>query len=369
MKILLLDQFSEPGGGQRMLIETLTAIRQRGWSAVVALPGDGEIVQRAADLGFPVERIDCGPFSSGTKSLADVAHFITGLLRLSRQIRSLALSADLVYINGPRLLPAAALANVRVPVLFHSHTALHGWPVRCLAGISLRRMRAQVIAVSRMVADCWRPFAGGARVSVIHNGVAGPGCVLLGPYAPPPRIGCIGRITREKGQREFLAAAAAIHRALPESRFFIYGAPLFSDRAAVRYEQDIRAEAAGLPVEFAGWVNDVYAALANLDILLVPSVWAEPAALVILEAFAAGVPVIGFRVGGIPEFVEDGLNGFLTSSAEEMARIAIDLIGNPARMAAISQAGRDTWRDHFTIERYRADALAAMERITAARCS
>ena len=47
MKILLLDQFSELGGGQRMFLETLTAIREQGWSGVVGLPGDGEIVQRS----------------------------------------------------------------------------------------------------------------------------------------------------------------------------------------------------------------------------------------------------------------------------------------------------------------------------------
>jgi glycosyltransferase involved in cell wall biosynthesis len=366
MKVLLLDQFSELGGGQRMLLETLTALRERDWSGLLGLPGDGEIVRRATALGFPVERIDCGPFASGAKSFADLLRFLPGLPLLAGQIRSLAGRAnpDLVYVNGPRLLPAVALAGLRPPVLFHSHTALSG-PVRQLVGLSLRRMNAHVAAVCRMVADCWRPFVSDARVSVIHNGVAGPHRISPRSTATlgPPRIGCIGRIIREKGQREFLAAAALIHRALPDARFIVYGAPLFSDPAALRYEQEVRAEAAGLPVEFAGWTHDVYAALEELDVLLVPSVWPEPNALVILEAFAAGVPVIAFRVGGIPEFLEDGRTGLLCEDPAEMARLTVDLLRDRQRLTAIADEGREEWHTRFTAQRYRTQIAETMEKL------
>ena len=366
MRLLLLDQFSDPGGAQQGLLELLPAIRERGWKALVALPGDGDLFPRIRALGFDVARVECGPYTSGRKSLMDAARFVTGTPKLARQIRRLAerIDADLVYINGPRLLPGAAMTGLRAPALFHSHSYLFPGVMRKLAGISLRRLDAWVVGTCRFVADPWRPYVRPERVSVIYNGVVGP--ALVGQAVPPARgshIGCIGRIAPEKGQREFLEAASLIHRALPECRFSIYGAPLFSDADATRYDADVRAAAAGLPVEFQGWVTDVYTALAHLDLVLVPSASHEATTRVILEAFAAGVPVIAFPSGGIPEVVEDGRTGWLAGSAQEMARLAIELLtGDPARLAAVAQAAREGWARNFTLERWRRQVLEAMER-------
>jgi glycosyltransferase involved in cell wall biosynthesis len=369
MRVLLLDQFSEPGGAQRMLLDLLAAMRGRGWCAEVALPGDGPLFDSVRSLGFQALRIDCGPYRSRRKSVADLGRFVTEIPRLAAQIRTLAarLEPDLVYINGPRLLPAAALARLGKPVLFHAHTEVAQRPARMLGGISLLRLHAHVTAVCQTVAEAWRPFVGEKNVSVIYNGVAGPESVCPRPHNAAPRIGCIGRIAPEKGQREFLAAAARIHRALPDTRFLICGAPLFSDSVSREYERKVREAGAGMPVEFAGWVTDVYAAMANLDLLLVPSVWAEPNPRVVLEAFAAGLPVIAFRAGGLPEIVEGGRTGFLCDGVEEMARLAIDLLqSDRARVQCISTAARESWRSRFTLERWQQEILAEIERVAAA---
>jgi len=67
--------------------------------------------------------------------------------------------------------------------------------------------------------------------------------------------------------------------------------------------------------------SQVIATLATYDLLVVPSQWLETGPLVVLEAFAAGVPVLGSRLGGIAELVEDGVNGLLVNptSVEEWA--------------------------------------------------
>ena len=110
MKVLLLDQFSELGGAQRMLLDLLPALHARGWQPYLGLPGAGPLGRRARDLGFEVSPIDCGPYASGEKSAADFWRFATGIRNLAKQIRALTaqIQPDLVYINGPRLLPAAA---------------------------------------------------------------------------------------------------------------------------------------------------------------------------------------------------------------------------------------------------------------------
>jgi glycosyltransferase involved in cell wall biosynthesis len=300
-----------------------------------------------------------------------VGRFLAGTPRLAREIGRLVeqVQADLVYVNGPRLVPAAALARVRVPILFHAHSYVAPGPLRRIIGSGLRKAKARVIASCEFVAAAWRAYLPRDHVTVIYNGVAGP--AELHPAASFNRaltVGCIGRIAPEKGQLEFVRAAAISHAAVPYSRFLIYGAALFDDPDALRYEAELRAAATGLPVEFHGWSHSVYAALANLDLLLVPSAGHEATTRVILEAFAAGVPVIAFRSGGIPEVMDAGFDGCLVDNAEEMAREAIGLLtGPPERRISLSQAARLTWERRFTKERYHEQLLEMMQRTLKSR--
>jgi len=163
MKLLFLDQFSDLGGAQKCLLDLLPAVSH----AVVAMPGSGPMFERVRALGFETALIDCGPYASGAKTAGDMARFIFEAPRLARQIRRLARRADLVYINGPRLLPAAALSGIRQPVVFHSHSYLPLGPARKLSGLALRRLRARVIASCRYVAQPWKPYV--RDISVVYN--------------------------------------------------------------------------------------------------------------------------------------------------------------------------------------------------------
>jgi glycosyltransferase involved in cell wall biosynthesis len=348
----VLDQFSEAGGAQCVLMELLETFRSRGWKALVALPGDGSLLAGVRALGYPTDTLPCGPFASGAKSPLDVARFAGQLPLLARRIGSCARSfaPDVVYINGPRLLPAAALAGLQAPVVFHSHSLLPPGPVRVLCGVALRSLKASVMAVCRSVAAQWKPFLPEGSVDVVYNGVDGPSDATR-RNTGPPGIGCIGRIAPEKGQLAFVEAARFILRSVPDSRFHIVGAPLFQDKGAMRYEAQVRAAAAGLPIEFHGWTSDVYSVLADLDLVLVPSACHEATTRVVLEAWAAGVPVVAFRSGGIPEILHHGHNGFLAESAEEMAAFAVHLLtAGRDQLTRVGKAGRETWRHGFTRE-------------------
>jgi glycosyltransferase involved in cell wall biosynthesis len=364
VKVLLLDQFSELGGAQHMLLDLLDAIRGRGWPAAVGIPSGGELCDRTRALGFEVFPIPCGPYASGRKSGTDLWRFATELRRLAGRIQELIaeFEPDLVYINGPRLLPATALARLQRPVLFHAHIGVSQRAARLLAGLALRRINANIVAVCGDVARTWQPFTE-RQIQVIYNGVAGPDYKLSRNGTEPVCVGCIGRIAPEKGQREFLAAAAKIYETLPETRFVIAGAALFSDRAAQSYECAVREAAAGLPVEFTGWTDNVYGVLKRLDLLLVPSMWDEANPRVVLEAFAAGVPVIAFRRGGVPEIIQDGGTGFLCDDAGGMAARAIELLGGERpRLRAVAQAAREQWQRQFTREHWQQQMVAELER-------
>jgi glycosyltransferase involved in cell wall biosynthesis len=272
-------------------------------------------------------------------------------------------AADLIYVNGPRLLPAVAYAVEKGrPVLFHSHSLLNGIGLR-LAGRALGNVRAAMVASCRFVATPLLRYSGDRGIRVVYNGVRR---IALPSRPPAPggfRIGVIGRISPEKGQADFLRAARILHKAAPECRFLICGAPLFSDPAAVRYCAALETLAEDLPVEFAGWTEDVESVLAALDLLVVPSAAVDATPRVILEAFAAGVPVLAFVSGGIPELVEHGVTGFLVEerSPKALALAMLDAMEAPSRVRAAAERARLKARTEFSLERYRAQMVQAVE--------
>ena len=369
MNILCLDQFGELGGAQRCLLDLLPAMAGQGWSVHLAAPGNGQLAERAAGCGATFDALRCGPYSAGHKTLADMAHFVAEAPRLAGEIRALVrrYGADLIYVNGPRLLPAAALGIARggksLPVLFHSHSLLDGI-ARRIAGRSLARLRASMVAACRFVAAPLLPYSGDRGIRVVYNGVRrmAPADRTLAA-GPEIRIGVIGRISPEKGQAEFLQAARLLYAAAPQCRFVICGAPLFSNPEALRYCAALEALAEDLPVEFAGWTEDVEGTLATLDLLVVPSTAVDATPRVILEAFAAGVAVVAFRAGGIPEIVEHGVTGFLVEqrSPQALASAIRDLLREPDRLRAAAANARVKARGEFSLERYQAEMVAAIE--------
>jgi glycosyltransferase involved in cell wall biosynthesis len=160
----------------------------------------------------------------------------------------------------------------------------------------------------------------------------------------------LGRIAPEKGQLDFVRAARLIRQQAANCRFEIFGAPLFSGD---EYERAVRVECGDLPVTFHGWQN-ASAALAEMDVLAVPSGPGEGACRVIVEAFSAGVAVVAYRSGGIPEFIKHGRTGILTEdrSPESLARWILELVRQPDLRGRLSAAGRTEWAAHFTLEAY-----------------
>jgi glycosyltransferase involved in cell wall biosynthesis len=360
MNILFLDQYSDLGGAQRCLIDLLPAVRERGWQAHVAAPGNGELCDRAEEVGAAFHPIHCGPYQSDGKSTEDLFHFARELPLLAREIAELAgkFHAGIVYVNGPRLLPAACLAlRNSLPLIFHCHSFLRQHYAASLAGLSLAGSSATMIASCSFVVEPLRLYAG--RFHVVYNGVASGSELPTRALSAVRRIGVLGRIGPEKGQLEFVQAARLLGG---NHQFVVCGAPLFSYPAAIGYYERVRECASGLPVEFLGWREDVAAVLAGLDLLVVPSAAGEATTRVILEAYAAGVPVVASSSGGIPEIVSDGETGYLVPPGDP-ARLAArirDILTDPAALLRVAENGHRAWRERFTLERYQSRILSIL---------
>ncbi len=101
-------------------------------------------------------------------------------------------------------------------------------------------------------------------------------------------------------------------------------------------------------IHFLGKQDNVNELLPTADLMLMPSEM-ESFGLAALEAMACRVPAIATRVGGVPELIDDGINGILCDigDVDAMAMAAIDLLSDPNRLEAMSAAARRTAQDHF----------------------
>jgi glycosyltransferase involved in cell wall biosynthesis len=125
----------------------------------------------------------------------------------------------------------------------------------------------------------------------------------------------------------------------------------------------VRAEAEGLPIEFTGWRDDIRGVLSTLDLVVVPSSAVEATTRVILEAFSAGIPVVAFRAGGIPEVIEDGVTGVLSApTAGDLASKLLELFSSSGLLDCISARARAAFTARFSLDRYRSEVLDAVGR-------
>jgi glycosyltransferase involved in cell wall biosynthesis len=174
-----------------------------------------------------------------------------------------------------------------------------------------------------------------------------------------PLVGFAGRIVPEKGWTDFIEAMALV----PEARGVLIGDGTDAEKAATRIKE------LGLQgrVTLAGFTKDIPNALSALDIHVLPSVYEEPCATVVLQAMALGRPVIGTTLGGTPEMIEDGKTGLLVSpnAPQEMANAIRTLLADPTKCKEIGNAGRKRVETVFGME----TMVETMERRYATRIS
>jgi glycosyltransferase involved in cell wall biosynthesis len=362
MRILILDQFSEPGGAQLCLRDLSPEIARRGWQAMFVGPGDGGIRGVLAESGMRNERLPWHSYTNGRKTVGDVIRYGLDIPRAMRIARRLAREnrAELVYINGPRVLPLGMVFGC--PVVFHAHSRIHKRYARLVAATCLRIKRVEVIAASRFAARSLNGMTRAQNIRVTYSGVPDMGFTARPGKRGAARVGIIGRIAPEKGQLDFVRAARLLTQTRGKIEFVVYGAAMFSKPG---YEQMVHTEAAGLPIRFSGWARDVASALHDIDILAVPSSEVEAAGRVVMEALSAGTPVVAYPSGGIPELLCDGLSGLLTETPtpESLARSIERLLDNPDLAWRIAQGGRKEWETRFQVERFQREICDFLESV------
>ncbi|MDP3778921.1 MAG: glycosyltransferase family 4 protein [bacterium] len=227
------------------------------------------------------------------------------------------------------------LDDFTVPVVltFHNSTDVPAHQAYYKSAISLRRHTAIFISENQRSRVPFFP-----KSMVIYNGI--PVEEFSVADTKENFLLFLGRINPVKGVLEAISVAKKTNIPLIIAAQIDAGSPGF-------FEQEVKPLIDGTFVRYVGEVGfrDKVEYLKNARVLLFPIRWEEPFGLVMIEALACGTPVVAFRRGSVPEIIQDGINGYIVNTLEEMVR-AVPLCDNISpRTCRKSVEGR------FSVER------------------
>jgi glycosyltransferase involved in cell wall biosynthesis len=354
MNVVHLTASTFFGGPERQMLGLARALRGACQTAFLSFAEGGGCLaffEEAARQGFRTIALQ-----------HDTPHLWRALRELTDLLPRMQTTVLCCHGYKANLLGRIAARRVGVPVLAVSR----GW-----TGESLRvrlyehfdrwnlRWMDRVVCVSESQAGKVRQAGTpGERIAVIRNAVRPErferphptrrlALERLFPHPPRRIIGAAGRLSPEKGFGILVEAAARALGVDPTLGFLHCGDGPLRDEIAAR----IRALGIADRFVLAGMRRDLDLHMPCFDLLVLPS-FTEGMPNVVLEAFAAGVPVVASAVGGTPEVVEDGVSGLLTEPGDPdlLAQRIGEALACEERRQAMGRRGRQRILEEFTFE-------------------
>jgi glycosyltransferase involved in cell wall biosynthesis len=361
-RLLVLITLTERGGAQTYVAALLPALA-REFDVTLAAHGSGWLADQAAAAG--VRFITLQDVRRPLDPRAD----LRGLLELVRLMRRL--RPDVLHANSSKagVLGRLAGALTRVPVRVFT---VHGWAFKAHSGIAatvyLWADRAMRPLTTRTICVAHSELAAGVRARtcradatvVIPNGVRLDGPRRRHPATPdgPATVLAVGRL---RAPKDFLTLVRASAR-LPagSARVLVVGDGPDRDEL----EREIGRLGLEGTIALLGERADVGELLAAADVFVLPS-RSEGMPMSVLEAMAAGLPVVASDVGGVAELVADGATGLLVPAGEPaaLARALARLLDDRALRERMGAAGRARARDRFDLPELRAAHLELYARV------
>ena len=273
------------------------------------------------------------------------------IVHLNTSLNTRAYWRDLAYLLVARALGARVVYQVHggdLPECFFASAAAQRF-LRWTLGLP-----ELVVVLAQCELAAYREFVPQQDVVALPNGID---CRPFGGVptvesrkSEPLRLAYIGRIAREKGLYETLQGLRLAHELGVDARLVIAGAG--SEEARLR--RYAVALGVGQRICFVGPVfgPDKVKLLAGADLMLLPS-YSEGLPYALLEAMAAGVPVIATPVGAIPDVVSHGIHGFVVPprDGKAIAEALVTLAGDRERLSWMSRACRRRIRAAFSVDR------------------
>jgi glycosyltransferase involved in cell wall biosynthesis len=353
VRILHISSARALGGGERHLAGLVCALASRGHEVHVALAPQSPLREQLCALPAP------NIVTINLRNALDVK----SALALARIVRERQI--EIVHAHLARDYPLAALAarrNKSARLIITRHVL---FPLNRLHAITLSHA-SRIIAVSHAVARTINAqrIVPAHKLSVVPNGVdfkrfddaardtqreafrrrlnIAPGRLL---------VGTIGEIKRQKGQEEFLRAAAIVAGVLPDAEFVIAGADTSQKGEHLAGLKKL-VQQLGLPgrVHFTGWLEDVYPLLCALDVFVSAS-HTESFGLAIVEAMGSGLAVVSTDTAGARETITEDTGVLVPlGEAEAIAGATIALLRDPHERHRLAARALESARRRFSLE-------------------
>lgn len=320
-KLLIFEPLSHIAGGQMVLINLLPFLMAE-FSVTVALPGDGPLKKKLDEMGINSIFLNPGSYALGRKNIGQVLKYLYYLPAFLSRAFFLIKKFDLLYVNGARLLPLVAGADIwpAKAIIWHSHSLISDkkslWLVEKIAR---QKKIKKIIAVSQALVSRHEELR--QKTAVVYNGV---NAAIFYPSSSPQKtdlkteIGLLGDLLPGKGHLSALKALAQLKQ--ENWHLNIVGG---ARPGQEKFVQELKELALELKitdrVSFWGRQDKAADYLRAWDLLILPSIVFEACPLVVLEAMACGVPIIASNLGGTPELITDGQNGYLYDNRDENA--------------------------------------------------
>jgi glycosyltransferase involved in cell wall biosynthesis len=351
-------------GGQNQVLLTVNGLRSMGERAALVAHPDGELLRRAS------EGLELVPLAPRTEL------DLTAAWRFARVVKRLA--PDVIHAHDPHGVAMASLA------LSLSSGSSHGGPTPPL--VASRRVDFHLKGNSfsrwkhRQV-DCFVAASEAIRLMLVADGVpeehtvtvhegidvdhvvaAQPVNVHEAFWLPhgAPVVGNVAALVPHKGQRHLVEAARLVVQEIPDARFVILGEGELRDQL----ERQIHEYHLEKHVLLPGFRTDVLGCIKGFDVFAMSSV-TEGLGTSLLDAMACARPIVATRAGGIPEIVEDGVNGLLVPPRDhaEMAHVVVRLLKDAALRGRLGEAGFARVRERFTVDRMVAQTSEVYARV------
>lgn len=351
MRILQVCSVTTFGGGERHLADLSHALANLGHEVyAAAVPGS----PLWAELSF---------LADGNTLALSRRNYVKNLLGLARFVR--AHGIEIVHAHAARDYHLATLAlrlasRARLVLTRHALFPLRRINRRLLGGAG------RVIAVSEAVAESLRRngVVESSKITVVHNGIdterfTPSAAAVEGALGgdSPVLVGTVGHLAPIKGHDVFVRAAALICARRRGVRFVVIGEDKSPQMGYRKFLEGLVAEL-GLSgsVVMPGWQDDIPRALSSLT-LFVSAARSEPFGLSIVEAMAAGLPVVAAASEGASEIIEDGLSGRLVpvGDPESLAEAINDLLDDPSERSRLGRNALLAARQRYSLTRMASD--------------
>ena len=371
--VLVANPSPDVYGSDLQLLDSISAMTDRGWRVVVVIPSDGRLVSKLRDRRAEVRLVDFPVVRRSNLSFKGVIRLIgsspRSLIRMRRLIRSL--NPDVLYVNTmtlPWWLLASRLAGV--PSLCHVHEAEDKDGRAVLMALTAPLLLCNVVvANSKASVDAMRLVVSwlAPRIVLIYNGIAPP----IEPAMPvvrdggPFKLAAVCRLSPRKAPDVAMEAVALLRADGRDVTLDICGTAFegyqwYVEELENRAAQDDLAGS----VTFSGYVFPVWGVLERADAVVAPSL-REPFGNAVVEAQLARRPVIASAALGHLETVIDGETGLLVTPGDPAALAAAvaRLMDDNEFADRVAEQGRSRAVKEFSIERYHAEIVALIERL------